>query len=285
MVNIKIYNNKNDKYKIIPLMTVYIFLLSGAFIMLIPFVWMLSSSLKNEKDVFAFPIQWIPTVAQWSNYKVIWEKVPLLTGFVNSIKITVIVTVLQILTSTFAAYSFAKLKFKGRDIIFMIYILTISVPWQVYMVPQFIMMSKLKLTDSHIGLIMMHTFTATGVFLIRQFYMGIPNELLEASRIDGLSEYGIYAKIMLPLSKPAIATLCITTFTFEWNDFMGPLVYLSTNNKKTIQLILRMFNTQYSSNYALIMAAAVISLIPVMVLFIFLQRYFVEGIASTGVKG
>ena len=167
----------------------------------------------------------------------------------------------------------------------MIYILTISVPWQVYMVPQFIMMSKLKLTDSHIGLIMMHTFTATGVFLIRQFYMGIPNELLEASRIDGLSEYGIYAKIMLPLSKPAIATLCITTFTFEWNDFMGPLVYLSTNSKKTIQLILRMFNTQYSSNYALIMAAAVISLIPVMVLFIFLQRYFVEGIASTGVKG
>ena len=285
MVNIKIYNNKNDKYKIIPLMTVYIFLLFGAFIMLIPFVWMLSSSLKNEKDVFAFPIQWIPTVAQWSNYKVIWEKVPLLTGFVNSIKITVIVTELQILTSKFAAYSFAKLKFKGRDIIFMIYILTISVPWQVYMVPQFIMMSKLKLTDSHIGLIMMHTFTATGVFLIRQFYMGIPNELLEASRIDGLSEYGIYAKIMLPLSKPAIATLCITTFTFEWNDFMGPLVYLSTNSKKTIQLILRMFNTQYSSNYALIMAAAVISLIPVMVLFIFLQRYFVEGIASTGVKG
>jgi ABC transporter, permease protein len=285
MVNIKIYNNKNDKYKIIPLMTVYIFLLFGAFIMLIPFVWMLSSSLKTEKDVFAFPIQWIPTVAQWGNYKVIWEKVPLLTGFVNSIKITVIVTALQILTSTFAAYSFAKLKFKGRDIIFMIYILTISVPWQVYMVPQFIMMSKLKLTDSHIGLIMMHTFTATGVFLIRQFYMGIPNELLEASRIDGLSEYGIYAKIMLPLSKPAIATLCITTFTFEWNDFMGPLVYLSTNNKKTIQLILRMFNTQYSSNYALIMAAAVISLIPVMVLFIFLQRYFVEGIASTGVKG
>lgn len=290
MANIKIQDNKNDKYKmlfykIIPLMIVYILMFFGAFIMLIPFVWMLSSSLKTEKDVFAFPIQWIPTVAQWSNYKVIWEKVPLLTGFVNSIKITVIVTVLQILTSTFAAYSFAKLKFKGRDVIFMIYILTISVPWQVYMVPQFIMMSKLKLTDSHIGLIMMHTFTATGVFLIRQFYMGIPNELLEASRIDGLSEYGIYAKIMLPLSKPAIATLCITTFTFEWNDFMGPLVYLSTNNKKTIQLILRMFNTQYSSNYALIMAAAVISLIPVMVLFIFLQRYFVEGIASTGVKG
>lgn len=276
---------KRGKNKAISRIIVYTVLIFVACIMLIPFVWMLSSSLKLEKDVFSFPIQWIPKKFYWENYKVIWEKVPLLTGFINSIKITVVVTVLQILTSTFAAYSFAKLKFKGRDIIFMIYILTISVPWQVYMVPQFIMMSKFGLTDSHIGLIIMHTFTATGVFLIRQFYMGVPNELIEAARIDGLNEYGIYARIMLPLSKPAIATLCMTTFTFEWNDFMGPLVYLSTNSKKTIQLMLRMFNTQYSSNYALIMAAAVISLIPVMILFLGLQKYFVEGIASTGIKG
>lgn len=276
---------KRGKNKAISRIIVYTVLIFVACIMLIPFVWMLSSSLKLEKDVFSFPIQWIPKKFYWDNYKVIWEKVPLLIGFINSIKITAVVTVLQILTSTFAAYSFAKLKFKGRDIIFMIYILTISVPWQVYMVPQFIMMSKFGLTDSHIGLIIMHTFTATGVFLIRQFYMGVPNELIEAARIDGLNEYGIYARIMLPLSKPAIATLCITTFTFEWNDFMGPLVYLSTNSKKTIQLMLRMFNTQYSSNYALIMAAAVISLIPVMILFLGLQKYFVEGIASTGIKG
>ena len=276
---------KRGRNKAISMIIIYTVLIFVACIMLIPFMWMLSSSLKLEKDVFSFPIQWIPKKFYWDNYKVIWEKVPLLTGFINSIKITVVVTVLQILTSTFAAYSFAKLKFKGRDIIFMIYILTISVPWQVYMVPQFIMMSKFGLTDSHIGLIIMHTFTATGVFLIRQFYMGVPNELIEAARIDGLNEYGIYARIMLPLSKPAIATLCITTFTFEWNDFMGPLVYLSTNSKKTIQLMLRMFNTQYSSNYALIMAAAVISLIPVMILFLGLQKYFVEGIASTGIKG
>ena len=276
---------KRGKNKAISRIIVYTVLIFVACIMLIPFVWMLSSSLKLEKDVFSFPIQWIPKKFYWDNYKVIWEKVPLLTGFINSIKITAVVTVLQILTSTFAAYSFAKLKFKGRDIIFMIYILTISVPWQVYMVPQFIMMSKFGLTDSHIGLIIMHTFTATGVFLIRQFYMGVPNELIEAARIDGLNEYGIYARIMLPLSKPAMATLCITTFTFEWNDFMGPLVYLSTNSKKTIQLMLRMFNTQYSSNYALIMAAAVISLIPVMILFLGLKKYFVEGIASTGIKG
>ena len=210
---------------------------------------------------------------------------PLLQGFFNTTKLTVCTTVLQLLTSSFAAYAFAKLEFKGRDLIFMLYVMTIAIPWQVYMVPQYKMMTMFHLTDSHLGLILMHAFTATGVFLIRQFFMGIPTELLEAARIDGLSEYGIWAKIMLPLSKPAIATLCITSFTFEWNDFMGPLIYISTTSKKTIQLLLRMFNTQYSSNYAQIMAAATVALIPVLILFAFLQRYFVEGIASSGMKG
>ena len=263
----------------------YIALIFLAFIMLVPFAWMISSSLKLEKDVFAFPIQWIPTDPQWSNYSEIWQKVPLTTGFLNTVKLTLIVTALQIFTSSFAAYAFAKLQFKGRNLIFMLYVMTISIPWQVYMVPQYIMMMKIHLTDSHLGLILMHTFTATGVFLIRQFYMGIPDELLEAARIDGLNEYGIYSQIMLPLSKPAIATLCITSFTFEWNDFMGPLIYLSSANKKTLQIILRMFNTQYSSNYALIMAAATVALIPVLILFAFLQRYFVQGVATSGIKG
>ena len=209
----------------------------------------------------------------------------MLQGFFNTTKLTVCTTILQLLTSSFAAYAFAKLEFKGRDLIFMLYVMTIAIPWQVYMVPQYKMMTMFHLVDSHLGLILMHAFTATGVFLIRQFFMGIPTELLEAARIDGLSEYGIWAKIMLPLSKPAIATLCITSFTFEWNDFMGPLIYISTTSKKTIQLLLRMFNTQYSSNYAQIMAAATVALIPVLILFAFLQRYFVEGIASSGIKG
>ena len=264
---------------------VYVALIIMACVMLVPFVWMISSSLKLEKDVFAFPIQWIPEDPQWSNYQVIWEKVPLLTGFFNTTKLTVCTTILQLVTSSFAAYAFAKLEFKGRDTIFMMYVLTIAIPWQVYMVPQFIMMTNVGLTDSHLGIILMHAFTATGVFLMRQFFMGVPTELLEAARIDGLSEYGIWAKLMLPLSKPAIATLCITSFTFEWNDFMGPLIYLSTTNKKTIQLMLRMFNTQYSSIYAQIMAAATVALIPVLILFVFLQRYFVEGIATSGIKG
>ena len=264
---------------------IYAALTLMAVIMLIPFAWMVSASLKMEKDVFSFPILWLPLKPQWGNYLEIWKKVPLLTGFLNTAKLTLFTTVLQIITSSFAAYAFAKLEFKGRDTLFMLYVMTISIPWQVYMVPQYKLMTWLGLTDSHLGIILMHAFTAMGVFLMRQFFIGIPGELLEAARIDGLSEYGIWAKLMLPLSRPAVATLCITSFTFEWNDFMGPLIYLSSQKKKTIQLMLRMFNTQYSSNYAQIMAAATVALIPVLILFILLQRYFVEGVASSGIKG
>lgn len=282
----------NSKYKIkkstaekVKLMFTYALLILMAAIMLVPFLWMLSASLKLEKDVFSYPIVWIPQDPQWQNYVEIWKKVPLLTGFFNTTKLTVCTVVLQLLTSSLAAYAFAKLEFKGRDTIFMIYVMTISIPWQVYMVPQYKMMTLFGLTNSHLGIILMHAFTATGVFMMRQFFMGIPNELLEAARIDGLTEHGIWFKVMLPLSKPAIATLCITSFTFEWNDFMGPLIYLSSQSKKTIQLMLRMFNSQYSSNYAQIMAAATVALIPVFILFIFLQKYFVEGVASSGIKG
>ncbi len=276
---------KTPTAELIGKIIMYVLLILMAAIMLIPFIWMISSSLKLEKDVFSFPIQWIPADPQWENYKEIWNRVPLITGFWNSTKLTVCTTILQLVTSSFAAYAFAKLEFKGRDTIFMLYVMTIAIPWQVYMVPQYKMMTIFGLTDSHLGIILMHAFTATGVFLMRQFFMGIPTELLEAARIDGLSEYGIWARIMVPLSKPAVATLCITSFVFEWNDFMGPLIYLSTASKKTVQLMLRLFNTQYSSNYALIMAAATVALIPVLILFIFLQRYFVEGVATSGIKG
>ena len=143
----------------------YVALIIMAFIMLVPFAWMISASLKFEKDVFSFPIVWIPENPQWSNYSEIWQKVPLLTGFFNSVKLTVCVTILQLATSSLAAYAFAKLEFKGRDTIFMLYIMTIAIPWQVYMVPQYKMMTLFGLTDSHLGIVLMHAFTATGVFL------------------------------------------------------------------------------------------------------------------------
>jgi multiple sugar transport system permease protein len=224
-------------------------------------------------------------IPQWSNYVRIWTQIPFLTFFYNTTKLTVIITFLQLFTSSFAGYAFAKLQFKGRDIIFLAYIASIAIPWQSYMVPQFIMMRRLDLVDTHMSLILLQAFSAFGVFLMRQFFISIPNDIIDAARIDGLSEYGIYFRIMLPLSKPALATLTIFTAVFVWNDFMGPLIYLNSQALKTIQLGLRLFIMQYSANYALIMAASLVSLIPVVVLFLAFQRFFVEGIASTGVKG
>lgn len=264
---------------------VYLFLIPSSAIMLLPFFWMLSASLKLDKDVFRFPIEWIPSVLQWSNFVEIWTRIPFLTFFANTTKLTVIITLLQLFTSSFAGYAFAKLKFRGRDALFLIYISSIAVPWQAYMVPQFIMMRNLDLVNTHLALILLQAFTAFGVFLMRQFFVSIPDDILDAARIDGLSEYGIYFRIMLPLSKPALATLTIFTSIFVWNDFMGPLIYLNDTSLKTIQLGLRLFIQQYSANYALIMAASLVSVIPIIILFIVFQRFFVEGIATTGIKG
>ncbi len=274
------------RYKIrIGRVIVYAVLIILALLMLLPFAWMISASLKLDKDVFRFPIEWIPAVPQWDNYSTIWTRIPFLTFFMNTFKLTVIITLLQLVTSSFAAYAFAKLKFPGRDWLFLAYIGSIAIPWQVYMVPQFIMMRRFGLVDTHLSLILLQAFSAFGVFLLRQFFVSIPDEILDAARIDGMSEYGIFYRIMLPLSKPALATLTIFTSVAVWNDFMGPLIYLNSMSLKTIQLGLRMFIQQYSADYALIMAAALVSLIPVVVLFLLLQRFFIEGIASTGVKG
>lgn len=263
----------------------YAVLILVSFSMLVPFIWMLSASLKYNKDVFTFPIQWIPDPLIWENYVNIWTKIPLGTFVLNTCKLTVIITCLQLLTSSFAAYAFAKLRFTGRNILFLGYIATIAVPWQAYMVPQFAMMSRFGLNNTHLAMIFLQAFSAFGVFLMRQFYEGVPDELCEAARIDGLTEYGIWARIMLPLSKPALSTLIIFTFVSTWNDFLGPYIYLTRNELKTIQIGLRMFISQYNTEYGLIMAGSVISLIPVLIVFLALQKYFVQGIATAGLKG
>lgn len=252
---------------------------------LLPFIWMLSASLKPEIDVFSVPIKWIPETFQFENYLKIWTKIPLGLFTYNSAKLTVIITLIQLLTSSFAAYGFSKCRFKGRDLLFVCYIITIAIPWQVYMLPQYIMMQKIGLIDTHLAIILLQSFTAFGVFLLRQFYQSIPDELLEAARIDGLTEYGIYARIILPLSKPAMATLTIFSFVTVWNDFMGPMIYFNSTKVKTIQLGIRMFISQYSAEYNLIMAASICSLIPVFLLYISFQRFFIQGIATSGLKG
>ena len=264
---------------------IYAVLIALAVFTLIPFVWMLSSSLKLDREVFSYPMRWIPETFHWENYSLIWQKVPLLTYFKNTAFIAIVVTFLQTLTSSFAAYAFAKLEFKGRDTLFLCYIATIAVPWQAYMLPQFIMMRHMGLYDTLWAMVVLQTFSAFGVFLMRQFYRGIPTELCEAARLDGLSEYGIWARIMLPLSKAAIATLVIFTFVGTWNDYMGPMIYLTRDINKTVQVGLRRFIQENSSDYHLIMAVSVCSLLPVSIVFLCLQKYFIEGIATSGLKG
>lgn len=283
MAEMKLSNKKTNHA--ITMVLIYAVLIIITALMLIPFLWMLSASLKMNKDVFTFPIQWIPDNPRWKNYVDIWTKIPLLTFVKNSAKLTIIVTLLQLFTSSFAAYAFAKMNFKGKNILFLGYIATIAVPWQAYMVPQFMMMRAWHLNNTHLAIIFLQAFSAFGVFLMKQFYEGVPTELCEAARIDGLTEYGIWFKIMLPLSKPALSTLTIFTFVNTWNDFLGPLIYLTRNELKTIQIGLRMFISQYSAEYGLIMAASVIALIPVLIVFLSLQKYFVQGVASTGLKG
>lgn len=265
---------------------VYVILILIALIMVVPFLWMLSASIKSDREVFQMnPFVWIPENPKWSNYTDIWTKIPFGKFVMNTVYLTLVVTFLQLLTSSFAAYSFAKLNFRHKNTLFLAYIATIAMPWQVYMVPQFIMMRKMGLNDKLLAIICLQAFSAFGVFMMKQFYEGIPDDLCEAARIDGMNEYRIYSSIMLPLSKPALSTLVIFTFVTTWNDYLGPLIYLKTQEKKTIQLGLKMFISQYSSDYGLIMAGSVLSLIPVLIVFLILQKYFVEGVASTGLKG
>jgi multiple sugar transport system permease protein len=263
----------------------YVFLAVLAVAILLPFVWMAVSSVKADRDVFTVPIQWIPKSYHFDNFVDIWKEIPLATYLENSALLSVVITFLQVLTGSFAAYGFAKTRFPGRDALFMGYIATIAVPWQAYMVPQYIMMQKMGLVNTRWSLILIQAFGAFGVFLMRQFYLTIPDEISEAARLDGLSEYGIWFRIMLPLSKPALASLALLTFVNTWNDYMGPFIYLTDNNLWTVQIGLRSFIGQYDAQYAMIMAGSVISVVPILVIFLLGQRYFVRGIATTGMKG
>lgn len=256
-----------------------------AVIMIIPFVWMLSASFKLKTEIFTVPIQWIPRTFHLDNYKRILEQIPFMTYFLNTAKITIIITILQVVTCSMAAYAFAKLKFPGRDKIFLCYLSTMMIPWYVILIPQFFIMQKLHLYDTHWSLILTGAFNVFGVFLLRQNMLSIPDSLAEAAKIDGCGPWGIYVKIILPLCKTSLATLVVLTFNSVWNDYMGPMIYLDTDSKKTMQLGLATFRRQFDTDYGAIMAGTTLSLIPVVILYAVAQKYIVEGIAYAGVKG
>ena len=253
--------------------------------MLVPFFWTLSSSFKYDREIFEYPIKWIPEVFRWSNYQEVWTRVNVLTYYLNTIKLSIIVTVGQVVTCSLAAYSFAKMDYPGRDKIFLCYLATMMVPWHAIMIPQFIIIKNMGFYDSHWSIILMNLFSAFGVFLLRQFMLGIPMELSEAARIDGCGELKIYSQIIMPMCKPGLATLVVFTFNFMWNDYMGPMIYLNTDKLKTIQIGLAAFRTEYGAEYGLIMAGTVCSLLPMVLIYCVAQKYLIEGIAFSGLKG
>lgn len=263
----------------------YLAIILVSLMMVLPFVWMLSASLKAESEIFGFPIKWIPETIHWSNYKDVWTRVPFHIYYLNTLKIAVITTVLVIINSSLAGYAFAKIKFPESNRLFFIYIATMMIPYQVMMIPQFMLMKELGLVNSHWSLILLGAFNPFGVFLFRQFFISIPDELLEAARIDGLNEFGIYWRIILPLSKPAIATLVIFSFMHSWNDFLGPLIYLTSDHLYTLQLGIQHFITEYNTEYALLMAAAVSAIVPTIIVYFLAQDHFIKGVANTGIKG
>jgi len=264
----------------------YTLLMLFAIGLLAPFAWMVLSSLKSANEVFSVPVTWLPEVFIWSNYVEIWSESNMLVWIRNTLFLAVVVTFLQVLTGSFAAYGFSKMKFRGRDMLFLLYVGTIAVPWQSYMIPQFILLSNLKVSNTLWAIVFLQTFSAFGVFLMKQFYETIPEDLSEAARLDGLSEYAIWRRIMLPLSVPALASLTLLTFVNTWNDYLGPLIYLRDPDLWTIQLGLKSFvSNLYDTDYALLFAGLTISVIPIAIIFMLGQRFFVEGIATSGLKG
>lgn len=265
--------------------SLYVIAIFSSLVMLIPFIWLISSSLKPENTIFDFPIQWIPRDPVWTNYKNAFLEMNFFLYLFNTMKLTFFITLLQLVTCSMAAYAFSKIDFPERNAIFLAYLSTLMVPFQVIMIPQFIIFKQLHLIDTHLAIILLQSFSPFGVFLLRQFFMNIPNELSEAARIDGLSEFNIYRKIIMPLAKPGLASLGIFTSISVWNDFLPPLIYLNSDSKKTIQLGLRGMISEFTSQYGIIMAVSVLSLIPIVIIFLFAQKYFVEGIAMSGLKG
>jgi multiple sugar transport system permease protein len=273
---------------------VLIVLSIGAITMLAPMLWMLSTSLKTPTQVFAIPPIWIPNPAQWINYSTAWrisdifqaEGVTFTNYTINTLIITISGATGVVLSSALVAFAFARLRFPGRDVLFLLCISTMMVPSQVTMIPTFILFKNLGWYDTFYPLIVPAWFGAGAfnIFLMRQFFMSIPYDMDEAAKIDGCSNLGLFWNILLPLCKPALATIGVFSFVYNWNDFMNPLIYLDTNSKKTLALGLTNFVSLYGQDYHLLMAASLIIMLPIILIFLFGQKQFIQGIATTGLK-
>ena len=256
-----------------------------AIVMLIPMIWMIITSFETLNETRHFPPILIPSSLQWQNYTAVLQQAPFARWFMNTLIVTVVVVAGNLLFCSLAGYAFARIKFFGRDVVFILVLATLMIPFQVIIIPTFIIVRKLGLIDTLGALIVPNLAGAFGIFLLRQFFRSLPIELEEAARIDGASRLGVLFKIVLPLSGPVLATVAVVTFLWTWNDFLWPLVTLYSPNNMTLQLGLTTFQGAHSTNTHLLMAANVMSILPVLFLFVFAQRFFIRGIATSGLKG
>ncbi len=266
---------------------IYFALVGFAAVFIIPFLWIVSTSLKGNEQIFTIPPQWIPETFHWENYSHVFETIPFLAYLKNSTIITLLSILGVVLSSSLVAYAFGCLEWPGRDTLFVFVLGTMMLPMQVTMIPVFVLFKELGWLNTFKPLTVPMFFGggAFNIFLMRQFFKTIPRDLLDAARVDGCSELKIYWKIVLPLAKPALATVAILTFMFTWNDFLGPLIYLSDKMKGTLALGLALFVGQRQTEWGMLMAASVMMMIPMILIFFFFQKYFIKGFTMSGMKG
>jgi multiple sugar transport system permease protein len=264
----------------------YVLLGLGAVVMIVPFLWMISTAIKPEGEVFLFPPEWIPHPIVWSNFSDALSKFPFVNASFNSLLVSSLSTLGQLFSCSLAAFAFARHRFPGRNVIFAVLMATLMIPGAVTLIPVFVIMKQLGWIDTLYPLIV-PSFTggAFGTFLLRQFFMAIPSEYDDSARLDGAGSTRILWSIYLPLAKPALATLGVFTFMASWNDFITPLIYLSTPEHMTLTVGLSYFQGQYNTQWNLMMAATLISVVPILILYAVAQKYFIQGIAMTGLKG
>ncbi|HEV7741436.1 MAG TPA: carbohydrate ABC transporter permease [Pseudolysinimonas sp.] len=266
----------------------FILMLLGSLTMVVPFLWMLSTSLKESRLVFGFPPQWIPDPIDWANYVEVWNIVPLGTGLRNSLIVTTLVVIVGTLSSTMAAFAFAKLDFPHKRTIFVALLATIMVPIVVLIIPQFLLYVEIGWIDTLLPLIVPGLLgNVTMIFFLRQYMLGLATDLLEAAKLDGAGFFRIYWSIFLPLCKPAIAANVIIVFMATWNDYLGPLIFTNSPENATVQLVIASFSAYYQeqTDFPMVMTASIIAVVPVVILFTAAQKYFVDSFAFSGIKG
>ena len=263
---------------------VWLIVVVGALIVAFPLYWMFATAVRPKKEIFSGGLDLVPSTFVWSNFSDAWNKLPWDQFYINSIAIAAIAVPVTVFINLLAGYTFAKYKFPGRDILFLLMISTLMIPIQVIMVPEFLIVAKLGWVNTWWGVLVPRAAEAFGLFMVRQFMVSIPDELIEAARLDGAGEFAIFRKVVLPLSWPVIAVLSIFTFMWRWNDFAWPLVVLQEQSAYTVPLGLNLMKGQYFTDWTGLMSMSLLSIIPMMLVFIFFQRYFIQGIASTGLK-